>query len=223
MAPSTTITTTTTSNKENAPDLDSFRAELDAKLQRLKNESFTAQSKQHQRMVQHLVSLPKSMKTMTIREFNVLAGNNCDLLQMIQARHVATATVQVDTTFAAAVKTTITNNNTITTPSHKQQHPNKLSKSMLETPSRSRRRGETVLSQNGSPIELEEDDTSVLTVVKKKGKKSFDIHVGDGRYVPIDELQTALTSPERLEAQEQLALLHEQVSSAMLKLMQDGK
>lgn len=234
------------------PDLDIFKVEcIEAILQDIKKQVKTKQESisitgaeinKHQQEVYFIntMKLEKSVKKMTIREFNqkhMSAGENIiDIMKQIMEAQPPKAGAK------KRVRPQYQNQ-----PQQQQQYMG--SGLPLETPVRqirpgiasrtpgtilrTARKNEAIYSANGSPINQTEEGDLIATVSKKRRGNSsgasseyvgdgtmFGISVGDGRTISLSDPDTMdhLTNEMKNTAKNQLNVLQDQLSKLLSKL-----
>eukprot|EP00980_Cylindrotheca_fusiformis_P028356 scaffold22593_cov145-Cylindrotheca_fusiformis.AAC.5 len=197
--------------------LEDLQAKYEQLVGILKADLVQHKCQQEETLSTGLVKLPKSIRQMTVKDFN--QSHNCDILAILKSKDGVTA--------ASAVAATII--------------PKKREfGAVAATPSvrpRNVANGESVLrtvvkgegiyylpsSQNGSPLETFEKGSVIATVSKKRrGNESanFEISVGEGKYISLNDPHGVkeLDSDMKATAATQLKVLQDQMASLMAQL-----
>ncbi|CAJ1959340.1 unnamed protein product [Cylindrotheca closterium] len=160
-----------------------------------------------------LVKLPRSIKQMTVKDFNESHG--CDLLAILKSKD---GVIPSSNTNLIPMKRAF--NSVMSTPSIRPSNP-ALQGSVLRTV----RKGEGIYSQNGSPLESFEKGSVIATVSKKRRgneseSASFEISVGDGKFISLTDPSgvQGLDSNMKATAATQLKVLQDQMASLMAQL-----
>ncbi|GKY96520.1 hypothetical protein MPSEU_000611600 [Mayamaea pseudoterrestris] len=177
--------------------IDHMQAKLDNQINLLKAEKENQLNKLKQVFGNGMLKMAKGTRKMTIAEFN--AANSCDIVSIIRK--------------TKELSSTSSNDASLTTPSM-------IRRKGAEPTPRTVRRGEQVVSCNGSPVDLYEEGTLVATVTKNSRREpSMEIHVGQGKFINIgdaDELKEASTA-EKAVAHDNLKALRAQIDNLMSK------
>jgi hypothetical protein len=205
--------------------------EIDSRKESLDIQKVNMLKRQQEVYFVNMVKIAKSIKKMTIREFN--STHNTNIVEIMKNSMIG------DTISAAAMgaKKRVRSNGK----SHNAHNSSRLpmetpvrqiasSSGGIRTPGtilRTVRKGETVYSINGSPVDMAEEGDLVATVCKKRrGNGSdgpgaiFDINVGDGRYINLSDTNAIRDLPDEMktEAKNQLNVLQDQLSKLMAHL-----
>lgn len=214
--------------------LTDLEREIDSRKESLDIQKVNMLKRQQEVYFVNMVKIAKSIKKMTIREFN--SAHNTNIVEIMKHAMIG------DTISAAAMgaKKRVRSNGK----SHSHNAHNNNSRLPMETPVRqiassnggirtpgtilrTVRKGETVYSINGSPVDMAEEGDLVATVCKKRrGNGSdgpgaiFDINVGDGRYISLSDANAIRDLPDdmKTEAKNQLNVLQDQLSKLMAHL-----
>jgi len=200
-----------------------------------------ATSAQQQVASVHKMKIQKSVRSMTVRDFDAKFG--CDILAEVR-KAMASGGEGVGVPFAATVgekrdrpgfaKAPLSKGDTagamdLVTPAPKGGD---IVSHAPGTSLRTVRRGEAIFSANGSPVDKTEEGDLVATVCKKQkgnlggdgkfnnGAAVFDINVGDGRYVNLSNPGTIqhLDQDMKTTAMSQLKILQDQMAGLMAQL-----
>lgn len=210
--------------------LTDLEREIELRMESLDIQKVNMLKRQQEVYFVNMVKIAKATKKMTIREFNSIHKTNIVHIMknaMIDG-HAAAA--------MGAKKRERSNGNSHTknqrlpleTPV-RQITSGKIG-GAIRTPGtvlRTVKKGETVYSINGSPVDMAEQGDLVATVCKKRrGNGSdgpgalFDINVGDGRYISLSDPKSIRDLPVemKLEAKNQLNVLQDQLTKLMAHL-----
>lgn len=206
--------------------------EIDSRKESLDIQKVNMIKRQQEVFFVNMVKISKSIKKMTIREFN--SAHNTNIVELMKNSMMG----DIVSAATMGAKKRVRSNGS-------SQNANSCSSSRLpmETPVRqiasvggirtpgtilrTVRKGETVYSINGSPVDMAEEGDLVATVCKKRrGNGSdgpgaiFDINVGDGRYISLSDANAIRELPDdmKMEAKNQLNVLQDQLSKLMAHL-----
>jgi len=168
-----------------------------------------------------MTKLGKSMKNMTIRDFNKKYMGGDDIVNLVQSFFL-------DSDYTSSKKKNILSDADNTRIDMETPSRNIRYKTLDSTPvtiSRASRRGEALYSVNGSPIDESKEGDLVATVSKKRrgfnDTAIIDINVGEGLYISLSDPKTLdqLDNEMKSTAMSQLKILQEQMASLMAKLV----
>jgi hypothetical protein len=151
--------------------IEHIQAKVESEINLLNAEKENALNKLKHDFSSNMIKMARSTRQMTISEFNTLS--QCDIVDMVRS-----SMVRMESSLQSA------HEYGMETPAHTRRN-----KRDIATAPRTVRRGEQVLSRNGSPIELCEEGTLVATVSKTRREASLEIHVGQGLFINIDDAQ----------------------------------
>mmetsp|Transcript_24504 Transcript_24504/g.36511 ORF Transcript_24504/g.36511 Transcript_24504/m.36511 type:complete len:292 (+) Transcript_24504:233-1108(+) len=218
--------------------IDDIEAELQKRKDAIIVKADQAVAEQKQIAYLRSIKLSKSVRKMTIKEYNKMYGG--DLLEMFQTFELKDDELNSSSGICPSGKKRIrpVGNGGIVSSSTMIS-----GKMCLETPARSVptgrnpntpatvirtvRKGEIAYSENGSPVDIVEQGDLVATVHKKRRgndnnnmSAAFDIKVGDGRYINLSDPGSTddLTKEMKDAARIQLKVLQDQMESLMAKL-----
>lgn len=217
--------------------LNDLEREIDSRKESLDIQKVNMLKRQQEVYFVNMVKIAKSIKKMTIREFNT--AHNTNIVDVMKRSMIGD---NVSTTAAMGAKKRVRSNGSSNNNSSSNCISSSSSRLPMETPVRqiatggirtpgtilrTVRKGETVYSINGSPVDMAEEGDLVATVCKKRrGNGSdgpgaiFDINVGDGRYISLSDANAIRELPEemKIEAKNQLNVLQDQLSKLMAHL-----
>jgi len=180
-----------------------------------------AMTEQQEAYFLSMTKLGKSMKNMTIRDFNNKYMDGNDVVNLVKSFFVEGDDISndIDTPLFDGYDT----HTDMETPNRNVRSIN--SNSSPATLSRASRRGETLYSINGSPINKSKEGDFVVTVLKKRRGYNdtaiIDMNVGEGIYINLSDLKTfdKLDNELKSTAMSQLKILQEQMASLMAKFV----
>jgi hypothetical protein len=151
--------------------------------------------------------LNKQARQMTVAEFN--AVHDCDIVSIIR---------DVKKNIQSQAPSTSSSVSAFSTPAMARR--NKL---VEPTPPRTVRRGEKVVSENGSPIDLYEEGTLVATVTKNRRQLSTEIYLGQGKSINIggdaNEIKE-LSLGQKAMARDRLKALRDELDELDARLLE---
>mmetsp|Transcript_25809 Transcript_25809/g.63221 ORF Transcript_25809/g.63221 Transcript_25809/m.63221 type:complete len:235 (+) Transcript_25809:61-765(+) len=177
----------------------------------LKAELVQHKCKQEEMLSTELVKLPRSIRQMTVKDFNESHG--CDLLAILKSKDGV-----IPSKNANLIPMKRNFNAVMSTPAVRPSNP-AIQTSLMRTV----RKGEGIYSQNGSPLETFEKGSVIATVTKKRRgneSASFEINVGDGKFISLNDPSGVqeLDSNMKATAATQLKVLQDQMASLMAQL-----
>jgi len=214
--------------------LTDLEREIDSRKESLDIQKVNMLKRQQEVYFVNMVKIAKSIKKMTIRDFN--AAHNTNIVNVMKKSMIGdNASAVVAMGAKKRVRSNGTSNNNSSSSSNSSRLPmetpvRQIATGGIRTPGtilRTVRKGETVYSINGSPVDMAEEGDLVATVCKKRrGNGSdghgaiFDINVGDGRYISLSDANAIRDLPEemKIEAKNQLNVLQDQLSKLMAHL-----
>lgn len=197
--------------------LEGLNSKYDEIVANLKADLMDAKLQQEEALNIGLMKLPKSIRQMSIKEFN--ESHQCDLLSLLKSKdgvlRSQSYSISSDTSgkkrdFPMAVAAT--------------PAPRSRNRDCPNTEMRTVRKGEGLFSANGSPLEKHEVGAVVATVTKKRRSNdnaaNFEINVGDGRVINLNDPLGVqeLDSSMKATAASQLKVLQDQMASLMAQL-----
>eukprot|EP00934_Nitzschia_sp_Nitz4_P006275 Nitzschia sp. Nitz4//scaffold68_size99682//28591//29420//NITZ4_004557-RA/size99682-processed-gene-0.16-mRNA-1//1//CDS//3329556572//6265//frame0 len=203
--------------------LEDLQTKYNQILAQLQSELAQTKLQQEEALNVGLMKLPKSVRKLTVQEFN--QAHQCDLLALLKSKDGVVLPLRPEAS-----------NSTHTTLGKKRDLPPGLetpaptragARGAPMTETRTIRKGEGLFSVNGSPIEMHEVGSVVATVTKKRrGNErgaNFEINVGDGRVISLNDPNgvSTLDSSMKATAAMQLKVLQDQMASLMAQLTKD--
>jgi hypothetical protein len=165
-----------------------------------------------------LMKLTKSVRSMSVRDFN--RQYKCNLLSLLKSKD---GVVLSGSSVPASGKPLIMDANKKRC--YETPAPNMRRPAQLNTILRTARRGEGLYSQNGSPVAATEPGTVIATVCKKRrgnGSANVEINIGEGQYISLNDPSglSGLDAQMKQTAASQLKVLQDQMASLMAQLQQ---
>lgn len=207
--------------------------EIDSRKESLDIQKVNMLKRQQEVFFVNMVKISKSIKKMTIREFN--SAHNTNIVDIMKNSMMGDTVSAARMGAKKRVRSNGTSQNANSSTSNSRlpmETPVRQISSVggIRTPGtilRTVRKGETVYSINGSPVDMAEEGDLVATVCKKRRGNGtdgpgaiFDINVGDGRYISLSDANAIRELPDdmKMEAKNQLNVLQDQLSKLMAHL-----